>query len=124
MEIQCSEDGECYAQKLKVLFGLVDDGEFGPTHPVSEKVVESVLNHIRQGEFADIYGVAFSSPRRPLNSSHGYVPDWLRNFPPHLSCRIGHIHRPHLYGDPLCAGDRILRSCVHSAFRYVTGFLE
>jgi hypothetical protein len=53
IEIQYSEDGECYAQKLKVLFGLVDAGDLQLAHSVSEKVVESVLNHIRQSEFAD-----------------------------------------------------------------------
>ena len=54
IDIQSSEDGECYAQKSKVLFGLVDDGALDAMRPVSETVVETVLNHIRGCESTGI----------------------------------------------------------------------
>lgn len=124
IEIQCSEDGECYAQKLKVLFGLVDDGELQPTHPISENVVESVLNYIRQCEFNDTHDIRFSSLCRPLTSSNGYFPDWLRHFTAHISRGIGDVYRLYFYGSSLRSSNRILWSCVSSAFRYATRILE
>jgi hypothetical protein len=104
IEIQCSEDGECYAQKLKAFLGLVDDGALSATHPVSEIVVGTVLNHTRGCESIDLHHLT-SAHVGLRNCSKDDVPDWLRYVSLNNPRGIGHFYRAHIHGHSLRAGN-------------------